>query len=409
MHFIFGLFFLLLIMALTFAYIAVAYIGLTFIKRWFIYNLYKEKRDKAKKIKPLFRDYISKRAFIIFVSIFIAYNLFVYLEQRSKWMGSDNANLTAKEYYVAGQVLYGSRRILSSLIAPDNLIMSPLNGMQQWVYNAGVKYLPECDGEMGIWLNNWFIYPFSKRDKRPKGTKTTRYSPAMMALIEKQWVAIEKVSTCPFADKQMEVHHYYRNFPGMALYYTLYEGFLTGKLAGSGMVMAQDKMFTERSKKLVGWLYAVREKWKESPTTQEFIRAHPKVEAMLQVALLLELGEVIRSQIWSKEFCCDDSYVKQYIAMRKEFIEGSNEMNPAYQRMREKAQAKSVHNMAISTVPARFMKYILKKYCKEVVPGKEKNRYARAKWVDAEKENEERIKSLYSDEIKILEEIYNGQ
>ena len=409
MHFLFSLFFLILIILLAFLYIVGPYVLFVFVIRcWLVNSNYEAEKTKKDKIKDLFRNYMRKKVLLTLICILVIYHALFYVQQRAKWMGSDNANLKAKEYYVSGQVLYGFRRILTVFLNPSNYIMWPLNGMQQWIYDRGMEYLPECDGERGVWLNNWFVYPFSKRDKKPWGTDKFKPSPNMMTLVENQWISIEKMATCPFADKQMEIQHYYRNFPGMTFYYNMTEGYLTGRFSGSGSVMAKNERFIQRSKSLVEWLISLREKWKHSPEALEFIQAHPKIEAMLQATLIFELSEVIESRIWSREFRCDCPYVKLYIMERNKFIGTKNKL-PLHKRMKEKAQAKTLYNIIVSSLQGRFMKYTLKKYCKITVPGKEDNSSWEG-WVKSpEKKYERKIVSLYHNEIKILEEIYHAR
>lgn len=108
-----------------------------------------------------------KRLGIVFL-FFAVINCFAYVGQRIEWMGDDNDNFKAKEYFVSGQIVYFYRSIASDFIHPSkHRVTFLLDWLQKAIYDEGVKYLPENDGEKGVWLYTWFVYPHSKRFKIP--------------------------------------------------------------------------------------------------------------------------------------------------------------------------------------------------------------------------------------------------
>ena len=128
-------------------------------------------------------------------------------------LGSDNANLEAKEYYVAGQVLQGFRTILTAFIHPEIPLLLPANRMQEIIYGAGTRYLPENDGEIAVWQNAWFHYHYHKRGRRPLFVVNWEPSDKMVKMLDQWWFCLKTMTTKPFADRQMETEHYYRDYP----------------------------------------------------------------------------------------------------------------------------------------------------------------------------------------------------
>lgn len=155
MHFVLSLLFLLAIMALTLAYIAVAYFFVRIILQAIrqLIGKIRKKPGTPGAWKAVFIPKISRRLLIFLGAFFLGYHVLLYAGQREKWMGPENAHLEAKEYWVAGQVLYGTRLMLSRFFYPDYPLLYPLNQLQRAIYNRGVRYLPDNDGEIGVWMN----------------------------------------------------------------------------------------------------------------------------------------------------------------------------------------------------------------------------------------------------------------
>ncbi len=171
----------------------------------------------------------------------------IYINQRRQWMGPENSNLTAKQYFVVGQVVFFHRRFISLLLRhPDNYsILVPFNALQKIIYRVGVRQLPKNDAEKAVWADLWFVYIYSKYNWLPhdifadrvldydefRGTDG-RIVTMEEALLDKiplmpkknnfmdlLWFCLKTMATGNFVDKEMEEVHFLRNFAGEAQFY----------------------------------------------------------------------------------------------------------------------------------------------------------------------------------------------
>lgn len=216
------------------------------------------------------------------------------------------------------------------------------------------------------------------------------------------------MATQPFADRKMEVNHYYRDFPSLAMAYSLEKGFYSGKMLGSAHELAKIPEYVDRSRKLSGWLWDLREKWKTSKDMLLFLVKHPKVDAISQFVTLFEISNVIHGEIYSREFDCNNQSIKRYVKLRKEFAEPDNKM-PVYSRMKNREQRERLYRITIDAAYPRSIRYLIK-YCCGVTPaGKVDFSYfeswARREGISAEEKSEMASRANFIDEIEILKEI----
>jgi hypothetical protein len=327
----------------------------------------------------------------------------VYMNQRSEWMGENNAHYDAKEYFAAGQVLLGMRLGLTTFLNPDNPIVWPLNWLQQGVFAAGSRQLPKGDGEIGIWVDGWFVYPYSRRALEPYGTNKFQRSPRMISLLDKAWFSIETVATKPIADRDMRTKHYYRNFPGMLFYYCINEGYYAGRKVGSQEVIVRNPVHIARSKKIVEWATELEKKWSDDQSTLDFVRQNKKVQAVLQACLILEIGDVIHSDILSGRFHCDQTYVDLLVKTINNFGIGTKDQPPAYASMKNRNERESLFSAAIETIRSRFIMFILTEKCG-------KNFFLDSNQILYDRKRGDRrklIEDLFRDELAIIRGVGN--
>jgi hypothetical protein len=84
----------------------------------------------------------------------------------------------------------------------------------------------------------------------------------------------------------------------------------------------------------------------------------------------MESGDLVFASIFAREFSCDSPEVRQYVALRKEFI-GDGVTKAAVQRMADRKQAQRLNNIAINTMGGRFQSYTLERFCDITVAGEE--------------------------------------
>lgn len=402
-HFFAGLFYLILSILCLGFYLLVPCLLLPIIQRGVA--LFKRDKRSEQWPWPLFWFVLPERRRALMggmgmISLFFGS---VYLHQRLVWMGSDNANFKAKEYFVAGQPLAGLRLMLATYLNPDNLILQPLHGLQHLIYIRGIKQLPEKDGEIGVWADLWFNYPYIRKMWEPYGTDKRAPSHQMRNLLDTIWFAMEAMSTRPFADKKMEQKNYQLNFPRSAFYYTIKAGYYHDRYIGASVHLLKDLTFVERSRLLYEWTTALRERWIEQGRYESIKKEHPKVEALRQVVVLDTLENLIQSTIYSGEFSCDNPEIPLYIEARRDFAD-ENARNHVLKQLRqkEKRQADDLYVMGVGSVAPAFLKYLLKQYCDMEVVGDRSFGY-KNKEAD-QREVMSQIKRLFRHEIKILEE-----
>ena len=245
-HFFAGLFYLILSILCLGFYLLVPCLLLPIIQRGVA--LFKKGKRSEQWPWPLFWFALPERRRALLggmgmISLFFGS---VYLHQRLVWMGSDNANFKAKEYFVAGQPLAGLRLIFCDVLNPDNPVLVPLNGLQKLIYANGTRYLPDNDGEIGAWQDLWFHSPYMRRMHRPYGVDVFQPSINMRQLLDRIYASIEIMATRPFADARMERDLALMHLPGAAFYFSLNSGFYADRKVGSHGSLRQRESFVEK-------------------------------------------------------------------------------------------------------------------------------------------------------------------
>lgn len=405
MHFLIGLFWFFMVIVMIGLYVGVAYLLFMVIR---FYRARKRANLETGWDDPVFWmsvDFKRLRAACIIV---LAASMTAYISQRIKWMGEDNANLKAKEYWVSGQVLNGFRQALTTVIHPDMFIMWPAEGLQRLIYGMGSWQLPENDGEIGVWQNVWFNYHYIKKGRRNLGVNTGESSNKMRRILDQWWFSLEAMGSRPFADRQMEEEHYLRDYPALAFWYRMYAGFYTKKLIASASRLANIPKHVERYSRLSKWLYELPTKWQSSVKARNFNATHPKVVALAQTALIRTLQALIQGEIYERKFSCTNESIQRYVAARKDFIDGINGL-PAYKTMADRKQGDRLWRIAIDLPGARSAKYVIRYYCGIDVAGKEDNN--KRQYIEIGKllnrspdeQADSRARANWDDEIKILE------
>lgn len=375
-HLLVGLLFLVVIILLVGAYVILAMYLFSFvislIQYLFLLIKTRDVAQVALSVGETRRSWkvkvFTRRFAYSFLGLIIAFHMAVYISQRTKWMGPDNAHLTAKEYYVTGQVLNAFRGIMTTSIHPEFPLMIPLNAWQQAIYEKGSKYLPTDDGEIAVWQNQWFHYHYTKKQRRALFTVNWEPSPETVKLLDLWWFCLEAMATRTFSDSKMEEERYYQDYISLAMAYSLNKGFYSGKILGSGNRMPKMSKHVDRSRGLSQWLWDLREKWRASESMKHFLKKHPKLLAMWQFETLFEFQDVIKGEIHERKFSCDNLSTQRLIIVRKEFTDPEKGV-PAYRLMKGRNQAERLYNMTINAPSPRAIRYILKHYCGILLAG----------------------------------------
>lgn len=406
-HFFAGLFYLILSILCLGFYLLVPCMLLPIVQRGVA--LFKKGKRSEQWPWPLFWFVLPERRRALMggmgmISLFFGS---VYLHQRLVWMGSDNANFKAKEYFVAGQPLAGLRLIFCDVLNPDHPVLVPLNGLQKLIYANGTRYLPDNDGEIGAWEDLWFHYPFIKRMHDPYGTDRFHPSINMRRLLDRIYTAIEIMATRPFSDAQMESEQALRNLPRAAFYYSLNKGFYADRKVGSHGFLRQEVDLVEKTENLYLWMTDLRQRWIDAGIYQDIKTRTPKVELTRQLLAIHFSSDLLYAALYKGEFSCRHPLIPAYLSARRDFTDPKA---PDYVWGRLHAhqpqQAELLYGMAIDTYSVSFFKYVLEEYCSLPVPGEERFYESRDK-AFSQKRRVPRLKSIFHKEIKRIEEGFN--
>ncbi len=361
----------------------------------------------------------------------VVVNLGIYVNEYRQWHGADNAHPDAKQYFVAGQVVYFHRRFMSMFLShPDKYsLMAPFNVLQKMIYKRGIRLLPEKDVEKAVWADLWFVYIYSRNNKLPYKVFSDRelgYSefrgtdgriitkdealrgevplqPKKNEFMDLVWFCLKTMATKTFADQEMKEHHYLRNFAGEAQYYAYNASrAYTKKRVNSQHFYAQMPAMTRRNEQLVLWLRALPDKWRQSATVHSFINKHPKVDAMRQMGLIMSLVDIFDGRIWARRFSCNDPYLHYLREAREEFVHGREGKEPSWKRMAGRSTAKQFYTIAINSDMARFTNFITERKCGEALPGEEDMREFQGESISPEDSRKEEIRNLFHYELKLL-------
>ena len=376
----------------------------------FIHQKRQLKKQRLEDHKESFWNEKRKKIIISLAILTSVASFTVYTTQRIKWMGDDNGNLKAKNYYVSGQVLNAFRAILTNFIHPEIPIMAPLHGLQWAIYNKGIKQLPADDGEIGIWQNQWFHNHYSKKNRKELFLRNSKPTKTFRTRLDQWWFSLESMATGSYADKQMEEEHYYLDYTSLALSYLLKHGFYAHHKAGSAHSLALIPKHVERSRLLSNWLWELQGKWNKSQNTLDFLNKNPKLEAMYLTVLQHMLIRYFQGTINQNRFSCDDVSIQRYVKARKQFVE-PEEGRPAYKRMRNIKEANRLLDWSVDNPNSRSIRYVLGHYCGIAVVGDENNSkyafWAKHDGQTPDQEAEDRAKLNFYDEIIILESQFN--
>jgi len=319
----------------------------------------------------------------------------VYFQLRGKWVRDDVKHKDAREYFVAGQVVNSFRMILTRFVHPEHIVLSPFHYLQRRIYNQGVRYLPENDGEEGVWVDLWFVNIYAHRfyltrDESGAG----RYPYNMIRLIDLSWYSINKCMTQPFSDKKMEETHYLKRIPRMLFYYSLYKNYSVGTIYGSHRYGLSDEVLNRRIRQIEAWTDQISDAWHQSDYMKANLEKHSKIEATLDIVQLMQLRGILFNEIREGTFSCSDPFVIKYKNLVEDLV-----VNPqsSLRKVKNATQRRRLFNITMTTHAAEFLDdYLLHDYC---------NYPIHPAILEINDESYEKLYSNYYVEMDILEEM----
>ncbi|WP_163336231.1 hypothetical protein [Desulfopila sp. IMCC35008] len=331
---------------------------------------------------------------------------------------------------MAGQVLnYYTCWAGATKWHPDKLYLLPsLLSVQHIIYKVGTQYLPEDDAEKAYWAQQWFIYPYSKHIRAASRDAVNRIYPEKVFLtvegehlsmkdaldlqVELQpkpsrftdlaWYCLEIMATKEFGDRQM-YRAYLRNYAGMGHFYAHYAILAYTKISlNSRRIYIKMPALIKRDQELLKWLHELKDKWSRTPEMISFAESTPKVEAMREMAVILLLHNTIPATIWTGEFSCESSYLKDLEKVRREFVYTREGIQPPLGRMKEKSTARQFYFIAIDSAIARFLSFITEENCGYRLPGKEDMQEFNGAAISPLDRRRRTMRALFTRELKLL-------
>ncbi|WP_236892636.1 hypothetical protein [Desulfoluna limicola] len=325
-----------------------------------------------------------------------------YGGQRYKWMGGENRHYEAKEYWVAGQPLSGFRKAVAFVLHPDNPLTRHLTFLQQVIYDRGISYLPEGDGESGVWKIQWFFRPYIEKITLTYGTTVFDPTPPrMIRLLDEAWAALEAMGNGSFDDSAMQ-RMYYKQFPLLAMYYETLETCYMGKQVGTLDALLRDPFHVNRKHRLLFWLDNLETDWKITG----FLQSAWEHDTMI-VATLIDTSMTIRQELLSQmafsgTFSCDDPVITalyhQYVAIMTDDPDVSIAVKLTQERLRTSV---TLYRDLVHTMRGDLGRFVLKEFCHKNFP--DENSVLRGGCFSSLPMNV----SSYSDDIKLIKQKMN--
>lgn len=251
------------------------------------------------------KRFLKKSSYVIVLLLTV-----VYMLQRFQWLGDDNTHYKAKEYYVAGQVVFAHRKIMELFVHPENILARPYTALQKVIYKCGTRYLPPDDGERYVWKRTWFLFLYTRKMVRPYGVDSLTYKPEMVKLLDQFWEVMEGMATHEIKDAEMK-KEYALNFTSLASYYELFQGHYTGKLRDSGTRSRKNPFIIARDQKLLQWLDQLGEYWNDSGLINEIKSKHINIAVLRQGTTINILQDLALILVSKGGFSCDHPLIER--------------------------------------------------------------------------------------------------
>lgn len=267
----------------------------------------------------------KKRTLKIFLVVFVLINLSFYQAERRKHV--NDVYPEAREYFVLNNVVYAYRVMLNSVFDADSAIMKPLNKLQSYLYNKGIKYIPEDDAERALWNYKFNLYFYVRKNHMPK----EKYYPSPYVADKKQTDLLDNVyqtmielDAKKFKDPNLSRENY-KLVPILAEYFVYFTYLYAGhssKLApelSKKALVKQDVI--DKNKRIVEILSRYHKNINEDKSLKrELETANDSILRSLYIALIAISQKIIYADILKNNLSCDNQYINTYL----------NAMNFAY-------------------------------------------------------------------------------
>ncbi len=375
-HFFYSLIYLFLCTAITTCYVVVLYVSYAVFSRFIYKTRYKiaeqnwiaGQGNSPDKLRKSDLPYFPKKLFIRMAGLVLIFFIVIYVHQRWTWMGEENLNRKAKEYWVVGQVVYTPRMLLGRFLHPENLLLRPYVMLQKTIYSKGEKLLPPNDGERCVWKNSWFLYQYSRKSIRPYFVDSKKYSPKMVALLDNCWVTMECMATTNISDPEMR-EKYLLTFPFLVSYYSQYQGHYTGPYWMSGFKVRNNELYIARNYTMLEWLDKLYENWQKEGLIKTIWEKYPYVASFRQHDVNRLLHQLALSLPLSGDFSCDHPIMHRMYKEYQNAMSDDPTINSFLNlKKSDPRQASLAYQSAVYAPLGSAGNYLLEKVCGKKMP-----------------------------------------
>jgi len=286
-------------------------------KRQQLERLKKKGETRATFQSEDFFDLIKDNLFLIrgkvakgLWGLFVAANLFFYLQERSKWVNDNYIHHAAKEYVAPAKFVLAYHITINKVFSyPNSFAVQPFVLLQEKILESLTSKLPKGDAERALWRYHFKLSPYTKQFLVPRGDD-------IQPVINETWYIIHTLATRPMADKRLQTYDRFLVFPLIAFYYEHIFLFGYQNVNGFGhyeQFFKGPKGF-QRLEYLVDWFLEFESEYKKYKKVSAYIDTHPMTEAAYLVGLNLTLHDIIFYEIFNQNYRCDNPYVKLYYA-----------------------------------------------------------------------------------------------
>jgi len=300
----------------------------------------------------------KKYILLLLLAIFIGGNISFYFQERAKWIYNGQPYPKAKEYYVLGNMVFFYRKMLNIFVEIDNPIMSPLNTLQESIYNKGIKYLPENDAEIAVWRYKFFLYFYTRKNYLPDKhlSNSKEISKKRVKVLDDMYWAIEALATKEIADEEMN-RMKYKIFPFIVSYYELAQWNYFGSEPSYSLMksLMQNKEHMQRIINMIDWLVTLKKEWSNDLNLYKEINSkHPEVVVYHYRVLINFIEAIFAHEKNNKTLKCNNSYIGLYVKSRKE-VYGDGKTSSLFKL--KKGQDKVLYQMIFQTQFTKILLY----------------------------------------------------
>ena len=267
----------------------------------------------------------KKRTLKIILVVFVMINLSFYQAERRKHI--NDVYPEAREYFVLNDMVFFYKVMLNSVFDAYSIAMKPLNKLQSYLYNKGIKYIPEEDAERALWNYKFNLYFYVRKNYMPK----EKYYPSPYVADKKQTDLLDNVyqtmielDAKKFKDPNLSRENY-KLVPILADYFTshdfLYEGHskvLAAELSKKALVKQE---VIDKNKRIVEILSRYHKNINEDKSLKKELEGtNSSILRSLYITLALASQGIIYADILKNNLSCDNQYINTYL----------NAMNFAY-------------------------------------------------------------------------------